>query len=89
MKPELNIEYLHSIKNESLPRFISMSEEAWVSEWRKQVANATDYDSFPSSWSIPSHVWEERLKAAWARLVEYDRLTAKRQAEALSQESTR
>lgn len=78
MKAELTLEYLHSIELEPLPRFVQMSEDGWVDTWKKQAAEAADYDSFPSSWSIPQSVWDAKLKAAWARLAEYDRLTAAR-----------
>jgi len=78
MKPELTVAYLHSIQAEPLPRFVAMSEEGWLAEWKAQADRATDYESWPSSWVIPQSAWDERLKANWARLVEYDRLTAER-----------
>lgn len=86
MKPELTTEYLHSIEADPLPRFVEMTEKAWTDSWLAQVRSAIDsdlvglelYDAFPSAWTIPHDVWAARLAANWARLVEYDRLTAER-----------
>ena len=86
MKSELTWEYLQSITAEPLPRLVAMSEEAWVEQWKSQVKVALEsdlggeelYEAWPESWPIPAKVWEERLIANWARLVEYDRLTAAR-----------
>lgn len=84
MSPELTFEYLHSIPSEPLPRFTAMSEEAWVSQWHASVKAATCYEDFPEPFVIPANVWQERLNANWARLVEYDRLTAARAEQAKS-----
>jgi len=79
MKTELTWNYLQSIQPDPLPRFAAMSEEAWASQWQSSVKAATCYEDFPEPFVIPAHVWEERLVANWARLVEYDRLTAERE----------
>ena len=93
MKPELTVAYIHSIQSEPLPRFIEMSEAEWVEQWRSKVSAAVNsdlvglelYEAFPSSWPISHEAWDARLKANWARLIEYDRLTAEltKQSESL------
>lgn len=90
MKPELTVDYLHSIQPDPLPRLVEMSEKAWTEAWLVHVRAAIDsdlvgielYDAFPDSWAIPHDVWEARLVANWARLVEYDRLTDARKRNA-------
>jgi hypothetical protein len=77
---ELTHGYLQSIELDPLPRFEQISVDGWVAMWRETVAKATDYDSFPDAWEIPAHEWKAKLRAAWARLAEYDRLTAERMA---------
>lgn len=87
MKPELSTAYLHTIEADPLDRGIAMSEQAWTETWKAQVKAALDsdlvgddlYDAWPTSFAIPRAAWEARLKANWARLAEYDRLTALRQ----------
>jgi len=86
VKPELSFEYLQSIENDPLPRAVEISEAGWVEEWKRQVAAAIEipapenYEAFPTSWTIPKEAWEPKLRASWARLAEYDRLTAERKA---------
>ncbi len=90
MKPELSWDYLHTIESDPLSRLISMNEDAWVETYKQKVKAALKsdligiplYDAWPSSWPIPENVWQARLTANWARLMEYDRLTEARQKRA-------
>lgn len=72
MKAELTHAYLQSIESDPLVGFgIAASERAFVSALKDKGA--------ASASPIPPEVWQARLRSVWARLVEYDRLTAERE----------
>lgn len=84
----LSWEYLQTIPAEPLPRLEALAEAARIDDWRYLVRRALEsdavglelYDMWPNADPIPQHVWEKRVKAQWARAMEYDRLTAEREA---------
>lgn len=79
MKPELTFEYLQSIESEPLPKIFRDSERLAIAEWKQDYA---DWEVGKMEQPIPAQVWAERLKSNWARLAEYDRLTAERKVKA-------